>query len=107
MIDPADLHDNGLEYYVLGDMCGIAHQSHWPGVWMVHYGVKPGAWGSAVETGRALLERFWDERKPDLIIGWTKESNRAAVSFARRLGFVVDGKMILPSGTVLMQSWRA
>lgn len=107
MIDPADLHDNGLEYWVLGDVCGLVHQAHWPGVWMVHYGVKPSAWGEAAEIGRAMLEAFWAERQPERIIGWTKESNRLAVALARRAGFVIDGKMNLPSGTVLMQGWEA
>lgn len=106
MIDPADLHDNGIEYWANGPMCAAFHAAQWPGVLMAHHGCKPKAWGSAAILARELLLHVWGEKSPDLIIGWTKESNRAAVAMARRAGFVVDGKLNLPDGAVLMQSWR-
>lgn len=106
MIDPADLHDNGLEYWALDGICGVFHQAHWPDVWMVHYGAKPEAWGRLVEPSRTVLRAFWDEKQPDLLIGWTKESNRQALAFARRVGFRENGRMNLPEGAVVMQEWR-
>ena len=105
-VDPADLHDNGIFYRALGGVCGAFHLAPWPGVWMAHYGVQPSSWGRAVEPARLILRAFWAEQQPDRIIGWTKESNRAALAFARRVGFTVDGRLDLPSGTVIMQGWK-
>ena len=106
MIDPQDLHDDGIEYFAEGGICGAFHRAHWLGVWMAHYGVKPNAWGSLVAPARAVLSEFWDDKKPDLVIGWTDEKNRAAIAFARRIGFIENGRMTLPSGAVIMQEWR-
>jgi hypothetical protein len=105
MIDPADLPETGVEYWARDGVCGMFHRSFWPDVWMVHHAVKPEAWGRADAPAKAILRAFWTEKKPRRIIGWTLEGNRAAVAFARRVGFAVDGKMELPSGPVLMQGW--
>lgn len=106
MIDPADLHDNGIEYWANGPMCLAFHAAHWPGVLMVHAGCKPSAWGEADKLCRAILLHVWRKKQPEKIIAWTKESNRAVASLARRVGFVLDGLLEIPSGTVQMQSWR-
>lgn len=105
-IDPADLHDDGLEYWAEDGVCGVFHAALWPGVWMAHYGVMPESWGRTIAPARRILAAFWEAKQPQRIIGWTKESNRAALSFARRLGFEIDGRLDLPSGPVIMQGWR-
>ena len=104
-VDPAELHDNGILYRACGPVCGAFHAAPWPGVWMAHYGVKPEAWGQARDPARAILRAFWDEMQPARIVGWTKESNRAAIAFARRIGFTVDGRLDLQGGAVIMQGW--
>ena len=107
MITPETLPDNPLfQYWADSGVCGVFHPGNWPGVWMAHYGVKPEAWGKTKAPALRILRAFWGAEKPELIIGWTKESNRAALAFARRLGFQVHGEMDLPSGKVIEQSWR-
>jgi RimJ/RimL family protein N-acetyltransferase len=105
MIDPADLPADGVEYWAEGGVCVVFHPAHWAGVWMAHHGVKPEVWGHATAPAKAILTAFWQEKQPALIVGWTKESNRAALAFARRLGFTVHGRMDLPE-PVIMQGWR-
>lgn len=104
-IAPEDLPADGVEYWAKDGVCGLFHPSFWPDVWMAHYGVKPEALGRTVAPAKAILSAFWEEKKPARIIGWTKENNRAALAFARRLGFTVDGRMDLPE-PVIMQGWR-
>lgn len=94
-----------FQYWVSGPVCGIFHLAPWPDVWMGHYGVKPEGWGRTVGHGREILSAFWATEKPERIVGWTPESNRAALAFARRLGFEIDGEMDLPSGKIIMQGW--
>lgn len=69
---------------------------------MAHYAVKPEAWGKAVSPARSVLNAFWQAEKPDLIIGWTDEKNRQALSFAKRLGFREIGTM---HNGVVTQEW--
>lgn len=95
-----------VQYWALDGVCGVFNRAHWPGVWMAHYGVKPEAWGKTRKPAVELLNMFWASEKPELIIGWTAESNRAALAFARRIGFRVHGEMNLPTGKVIEQSWR-
>ena len=104
-MDPDDMHDDGIEYWASGPICVAFHRSFWPGVWMAHYGVKPEGWGQLVDPALTILSEFWDEVQPVRITGWTEEKNRQAVSFSRRLGFVEDGRMDLPTGTIIMQGW--
>lgn len=105
-IEPDALPDEPFEYWASLDVCAAFHPAHWPGVWMGHYGVKPSAWGRTVAPGRAILAEFCEARNPGLIIGWTPESNRAALSFVRRLGFTETGKMNVPGGAVVMTEYR-
>lgn len=105
-ITPDDLPADGVEYWACDGVCGLFHLSHWPGVWMAHYGVKPEAWGRTKEPALRVLSAFWAAKQPELIIGWTAETNRAAIAFARRLGFTQYGRMDLPSGSVVCQQWR-
>lgn len=95
-----------FQYWAAGGVCGIFHRAPWPGVWMGHYGVKPEAWGKTTAPAQQILRAFWDSERPELIIGWTKADNRAALAFARRLGFRIHGEMNLPTGKVIEQSWR-
>lgn len=104
-ITPDALPDEGFEYWAQGLVCGVFHPMPWPGVWGAHYGVKPEGWGRLVVPARAVLQEFWAAHEPKRIVGWTPESNRAALAFARRLGFVVDGRMPLGSETIVMQGW--
>jgi hypothetical protein len=102
---PDNLPEAGVEYYAQGPICAMFHPSFWPGVWMAHYAVKPEGWGGLIAPARALLREFWRAESPKRIIGWTPESNRAALAFSRRLGFVVDGRMPLRGATIIMQGW--
>lgn len=98
-LDPDFLPDEGFEYRVSGPVCLIFHQAPWPDVWMVHVGVKPEGWGKTVPHVDALLSGFWAEKQPRRIVAWIEESNRAAISFARRCGMTQDGAF---PGVVMM-----
>lgn len=102
---PEVLPETGVEYYAVGPVCGMFHRAAWPGVWMAHYAVKPDKWGHLVPPAKRVLSEFWDTERPDRIIGWTPKENRAALAFSKRLGFVIDGEMNLPSGKIIMQGW--
>lgn len=103
---PDSLPDEGFQYWADGGVCAVFHQAHWPGVWMAHYGVKPEAWGRTTSPAKAILTAFWQAQQPSLIIGWTNHDNRAALSFAKRIGFIETGRMVLDNETVIQQSWR-
>jgi RimJ/RimL family protein N-acetyltransferase len=107
LITPDKLPQTGVIYDATGGVCGCFHDAHWPGVVMAHYGVLPEAWGSTVPAGRDILQQFAADYEPQAIIGWTAERNRAALAFARRLGFREYGRLELPSGTVIKQEWKA
>lgn len=101
-ITPDNLPGDPVQYWAEGGVCGVFHPSFWGGVWMAHYAVKPEAWGKAVSPARSVLNAFWQAEKPDLIIGWTDEKNRQALSFAKRLGFREIGTM---HNGVVTQEW--
>lgn len=107
LIVPDDLPDEGFEYWADGPVCGAFHRTFWPDVFMAHYGVKPEGWGRATIPARRILRRFWGVHGPQRIIGWTDSRNRAALAFARRLGFEIDGEMPMKNGAVVMQGWVA
>ncbi|MFV1484522.1 MULTISPECIES: GNAT family N-acetyltransferase [unclassified Phaeobacter] len=102
-ITPDELPDEPFQYWACEGVCGAFHPDHWPGVWMAHYAVKPEHWGRTIGPAKSILQAFWASERPSLIIGWTAESNRAALSFSRRLGFREIGKMALDSGNVIMK----
>lgn len=97
---------DGYQYWAVDGVCGVFHRAPWPDVWMAHYGVTPAAWGKTRKPASQILHSFWAAETPELIIGWTLESNRAALAFAKRIGFRIHGEMNLPSGKVIEQSWR-
>ena len=105
-ITPETLPDDGFEYWANGPVCCVFHAAHWPNVWMVHYGMKRDGIGRYVEPAKEILMEFWQQKQPDRIIGWTDATNRAALAFAKRCGFVKDGEMKLVTGTVVMTGWR-
>jgi len=104
-VTPDTLPSEPFEYWADGPVCGVFHPMPWPGVWGAHYGVKPEGWGRLVTPAKRMLGEFWEARQPERIVGWTPASNRAAIAFARRLGFVEDGRMPLGSETIVMQGW--
>lgn len=106
LITPDALPEQNVLYYAKDGVCVCFHDAHWRGVIMAHYGVKPEVWGRTVEPAKAILRAFWDEYKPDAIIGWTDAANKLAISFAQRVGFIEYGRLKLPSGTVIMQEWK-
>ena len=104
-VTPDELTDDpAFKYYAKGGVCLIFHRVPWPDVWMVHCGVKPDAWGKTISPTRDLLNQFWADEQPDLIIAWTSKNNRQLQSFTRRLGFRVSGEMKLPV-PIVMQEW--
>ena len=102
---PDDLPE-GVEYWADGPLCLMFHPAFWPGVWMVHHAAKPEGWGHLVDPAQRLLRAFWEDHQPERIIGWTDARNRAAIAFARRVGFREDGRMQLNGHEVLMTGWR-
>lgn len=107
LIAPDALPEDGMVYMATGGVCGVFHDAHWPGVVMAHYAVKPEVWGRATGPAREILAAFWGEYQPQAIIGWTDASNRAALAFARRIGFKEYGRLHLPGGDVVQQEWKA
>ena len=103
---PDDLPEDGFEYWADGPICGVFHPSFWPGVWMVHYGVKPEGWGKLVAPSLRVLKAFWAYHSPQRIIGWTDARNRAAIALTKRVGFHEDGRMQLDGYEVIMTGWR-
>lgn len=107
MIFPDDLPDDeAFQYWAIDGVCGVFHRAAWPGVWMAHYGVKETAWGKTVDAAKSVIGEFWAAESPEAIIGWTAETNRQALSFAKRLGFKENGRMMLKSGAVVMQELK-
>ena len=106
-LDPADLHDNGIEYRAENGVCLAFHASFWPTVWMVHIGVMPSVWGKVDAPCKRILTAFQAEKQAERIIAWIPSSNRAALALARRLGFENDGALPLPGEGITMIGWRA
>ena len=90
------------EYWAGGNVCLGFHQTFWPDVWMVHLGAKREGWGRLDGDVLALLAGFWASKSPIRIVAWVCKSNRAVISLAKRLGFIVDGHF----ENVLMMGWR-
>ena len=104
---PGELPDDpAFEYWACGPICGVFVFGLWPSVWNAHYGVKPEGWGRLKEPATAVLSAFWDAKGAELITGWTPERNRAALAFAKRVGFFEYGRMPLPGGDVILQGWK-
>lgn len=99
---PDTIPDEGCEYWADGPVCLVFHATAAPDVWMVHLAVMPKAWGHLQPHAERLLYAFWTEKQPVRIVAWIGEERRAAIAFAKRVGFQVDG--YLP-GTVMM-GWR-
>ena len=102
-------HDNtdflpavGFEYWACGPICGAFQTMPWPGIFMAHYGVKPEGWGQLIKPAQAVLRAFCEAHGAKRIVGWTDSRNRAAIAFALRVGFVIDGEM--PG--IVMTGWE-
>lgn len=105
MLDSADdLPADGVEYWADGPICGAFHRAPWPGVWWGHYGVKPEGWGAITAPAQRILRAFCAAEAVSCIVGWTDSQNRAAIAFARRLGFVITGTV--DAGRVTQSEWR-
>lgn len=102
-LDPAALHDNGLIYYARGHVCGVFNLGPMPGVWFGHYAVKPEGWGKSDEDAKAVLREFSADFEARAIVGWTDSTFRAALAFAKRLGFEDRGEVV-PG--ITEQVWR-
>lgn len=90
-ITEAELPD-WMDYYAGDGLCLAVHPAFWPGVVMAHIGAKPGHWGGLDATAGKLVAEVFEDTGADRIVGWVAESNRAMQAFARRCGFVVDGR---------------
>ena len=86
-------------------MCAAWLMAPHPGVWMVHGG-KAGRVGPSRRKRQASAARILD-RKATETPHWLDPSNlRAAWAFARRCGFVEDGRMPLGDYDIIMR-WVA
>ena len=94
-----------MHYRADSGACMAFHLNLWPGIWMVHIGVLPQALGKADAAVVRILTAFAAEVGAARIIGWVKESNRATLAMARRVGFEIDGRLPL-SEPVIMLGWR-
>lgn len=102
-----DMLPEGAVYIAGRGICGAFRSGAYPGVWLADYGAKPDHWGHLTEPGKAVLEHFWDRFNPTLIVGLTDRKNRAAVAFARRLGFRAVGEFTPSVGErIVIQEWR-
>lgn len=91
------------DYWANGGACLMTHTAYWPGVIMVHIGAKPECWGFLDAPIKRLLREIWATERPDRLIAWISERNRAALALARRVGFSHDGYM--PNGVFLL-GWK-
>lgn len=104
MLQSADELPDGVEYWADGSICGAFHQAPWPGVWFGHYGVKPEGWGNLTNPARRILRQFCERVGASCVIGWTDKDNRAAIAFAKRIGFRETGT--IDAGRVIVTEWR-
>ena len=106
-ITPDTLPREGFEYWAAGPVCIAFCRSMWPGVWSVHIGVKPEAWGRFVPFARRVLEGFAAVTDVRRYVAWLPASNRQAISAAKRCGAKEDGRMPLKDETIVMlgMSW--
>ena len=100
----ADMTDDGFVYFAQDGVCLAFNDMPWPGVIVAHVGAMRSAWGKAVAPALAILRHVWDTYGPTRIVAWVRTANRAAISFAGKLGFVVDGTVPLPQ-PVIMMGW--
>lgn len=96
---------DAAEYYACGDVCGVFHWGHWPGVMMAHVGVKPQAWGRTIDPAKAILAAAWQDHDPERMVAFIKQRNRATCKFAERIGFEPDGRLPL-ADPVMIYGWR-
>lgn len=106
-VTPENLPDEPFEYWAKDGICGVFHPAPAAHVWMVHFAAKPECWGRLVAPSREVLAAFWAAKTPERIVGWTPVHLRAALALSRRVGFVEDGRLPLPSGEIIMSGWRA
>lgn len=106
-LNPHDFNDDWMQYRAQSGVCMIFHVALWPGVWMVHIGVNPAAWGQIDAACKKLLAEFQAEVRALRIVAWIPEANRAVAALAKRVGFTCDGAMPLPGGGVSMIGWSA
>ena len=102
---PDILPAEGVHYYANGPICGLFHLMHDPGIYMAHYGVMPEGWGRLTFPARTVLAYAFDDLGAERFVGWTDEKNRAALAFAKRIGFKRDGVLPLRDKTIIMQGW--
>ena len=93
-------------YHALGGVCLLAHPMPLDGLWMVHLGVLPSAWGRVTEPARELLKEISAENRVERMLAWVPEDNRHVAALCRRVGFELDGRLPL-ARPLLMYGWRS
>lgn len=101
-VTPDQLPDD-LQYWSKAGVCVAFNRGHWPDVWGSHIAVIPTAWGDTVEPTKAILAAFHAAENPASIMAWVDTTNRALMSFTRRVGYIEVGR--IANGSVSLQEY--
>lgn len=102
--DPANL-PAWAAYYAERGVCLLFHPMPSDGLWMVHIGVIPSAWGSVTGPARELMAEAWADLKMQRIVAWAPDTNRAVAALCKRIGFEIDGRLPL-ARPLTLYGWR-
>lgn len=104
-VDPDNLPDAPFEYWADGPLLGIFYPGPLAGVWMVHLAAKPSGYGKLVTHAHNILRDFGAEKGYPSIMGWTPKRLRAAVAFAKRVGFEMIGEFTANGEPFVITVW--
>lgn len=95
-----------MEYWREGPVCLAFNLAPFLDVWQCHLGVQRSHWGKLDAPTKSILVDFWSHHQPARIMGWVSSHNRAALAFAKRVGFVEDGEAPLLGESIIYLGWR-
>lgn len=77
----------GLHYIADGPACAIWHLGPYPDAWFVHLGVKRDRGLSLVPSCRRIMSEFSELFRPQVVMAWVDDENKAIQALMMRLGF--------------------